>query len=89
VSSCKRDTETNGFEFRIAMNFDEYCLTQVLALPCAGLSSLLESFAERGFVYDSFLSKEPGNSLRLTCPSANSLSAPDQRTCPADFPSNG
>ncbi|HOV65254.1 MAG TPA: hypothetical protein PLG43_15385, partial [Spirochaetia bacterium] len=57
ASSCKRDCETNGFEFRLAMNFDEYCFSQVLALIGPGGASLLTACAERDFVYDSYLSR--------------------------------
>ncbi len=46
-----------GFEYRSPERFDEYCLSQVLALPPAGSLGLLLALAARGFVYDRNLSR--------------------------------
>lgn len=46
-----------GFEYRSPERFDEYCLSQVLALPPAGSLELLLALATRGFVYDRTLSR--------------------------------
>lgn len=46
-----------GFEFRSPERFDEYCLSQVLALPPAGSLELLLALSARGYVYDRNLSR--------------------------------
>lgn len=46
-----------GFEYRSPERFDEYCLSQVLALPPAGGLELLLALSARGFVYDRNLSR--------------------------------
>jgi hypothetical protein len=46
-----------GFEYRSPEHFDEYCLSQVLALPPEGCFGLLSAMAARGYVYDRNLSR--------------------------------
>jgi len=46
-----------GFELRSPEHFDEYCLSQVLALAPAGSMALLLALAARGYVYDRTLSR--------------------------------
>jgi len=46
-----------GFEYRSPERFDEYCLSQVLALPPAGSLELLLALSARGHVYDRNLSR--------------------------------
>jgi len=46
-----------GFEARAPGRFDEYCLTQVLALAPPGSFGLLAALAEAGHLYDLSLSK--------------------------------
>jgi len=46
-----------GFEYRSPERFDEYCLSQVLALPPAGSLALLLALSARGHVYDRNLSR--------------------------------
>ena len=52
VGETKRDVETHGFEYRLALPWEEYALSQVLALGGFGLHALLAKLAEEGFVYD-------------------------------------
>lgn len=48
--------ESHGFEYRAPEHFDEYCLSQVLALAPAGSLDLLLAMASRGYLYDRNLS---------------------------------
>lgn len=50
-------TERDGFEYRSPESFDEYCLSQVLALSPPGSMALLLAMAEHGYVYDRSLTK--------------------------------
>jgi len=43
---------SRGFEYRAPEHFDEYCLSQVLALAPAGSLSLLVAMSSRGYLYD-------------------------------------
>ncbi len=49
--------ERCGFEYRSPEHFDEYCLSQVLALAPEGSFALLSAMAARGYVYDKNLSR--------------------------------
>lgn len=49
VQSC-------GFEYRVPEHFDEYCLSQVLALAPPNSLSLLLALSRRGYLYDRTLS---------------------------------
>jgi radical SAM superfamily enzyme YgiQ (UPF0313 family) len=63
VGPVKSAVETGGFEFRLATFFDEYCLTQVLALG-GDMAGILAEGAAKGFCYDRILSKGAWNWFR-------------------------
>ncbi len=48
--------ESRGFEYRAPEHFDEYCLSQVLALAPVGSLDLLVAMSSRGYLYDRNLS---------------------------------
>jgi hypothetical protein len=54
----KAACETNGFEFRMAMGWTDWMLSQLAALGGYRVHGLLETLAARGFVYDAELSRE-------------------------------
>ena len=53
----------SGIDFRLAADFEEYYVDQVLALGGRALSPWLESCPEEGIVYDGGLTKGTGESL--------------------------
>jgi hypothetical protein len=53
-----------GFEFRLAMTWPEYAVTQMLALAPAGLAPALLEFAQAGFCYDQSLPAEVAQQLQ-------------------------
>jgi radical SAM superfamily enzyme YgiQ (UPF0313 family) len=53
----KAACDTNGFEFRLPAYFDEYALTQVIALGGSSIFDLLLELAASGMVYDKNLSR--------------------------------
>ena len=53
-----------GFEFRLAMTWPEYAVTQMLALAPAGLAPALLEFAQTGYCYDQSLPAEIEQRLR-------------------------
>jgi len=58
ISSRLREiTARFGFEYRSPGHFDEYCLSQVLALSPPGSMELLAIMARQGFLYDRNLSR--------------------------------
>ncbi|MCJ7738672.1 MAG: radical SAM protein [Anaerolineae bacterium] len=57
IEAVKSTCETNGFEFRLAVDWDEYCTSQVMAIGGNWLSRPLEELARQGHVYDLRLSK--------------------------------
>jgi ferredoxin len=60
----KSACETNGFEFRLATDWDEYCTTQVLALGGRWLHQPVVALAERGHCYDAGLPSDYWDALR-------------------------
>jgi len=52
VGPVKSICETNGFEFRLAMEWDEYCASQVLALGGHWLAKGIVSLAQGGHCFD-------------------------------------
>lgn len=52
-----------GVEFRLASRFDEYAADQLLSLMGSPLSDWLETIPERGFTYDSSLSRGAWRSM--------------------------
>lgn len=58
VGAAKSACETNGFEFRLATPWDEYAVSQVLALGGDWLHAPLVALAEQGHCYD--LTLTPG-----------------------------
>ncbi|PKL08473.1 MAG: hypothetical protein CVV51_08770 [Spirochaetae bacterium HGW-Spirochaetae-7] len=57
AARLKEITGHDGFEYRSPESFDEYCLSQVLALSPPGSMALLLAMAGHGYVYDRSLSK--------------------------------
>ncbi|MGD1991667.1 MAG: radical SAM protein [Anaerolineae bacterium] len=55
VGRVKSSCETNGFEFRMAVPWDDYCVSQVLALAGYGLTEPLIGLAEAGHCYEEAL----------------------------------
>lgn len=53
-----------GFEFRLAMTWPEYAVTQMLALAPVGLAPALLEFAQAGYCYDQSLPAEIEQRLR-------------------------
>jgi len=52
LGAAKSACETNGFEFRLATPWDEYAVSQVLALGGYELHAALAALAEAGHCYD-------------------------------------
>lgn len=63
IGAVKSSCETSGFEFRLAMPWDAYAVTQVLALGGHWLIEALEELAAKGCCYDQSLT--PGTWERL------------------------
>ena len=64
VGPVKSTCETNGFEFRMATPWEEYCTSQVLAMGGYGLHEPLIELARRGHCYDERLSPGYWEALR-------------------------
>jgi radical SAM superfamily enzyme YgiQ (UPF0313 family) len=64
VGPTKATCETNGFEFRMAVPWEEYCASQVLAMGGYWLHEPLVELAERGYCYDERLSPGYWEALR-------------------------
>lgn len=64
LGPVKAACETNGFEFRLAMTWDEYAATQVLALGGYWLAEAVLALAERGHCYDLTLTPGYWDALR-------------------------
>ena len=63
IRTAERSVTNAGFEFRLAMSWQEYAVTQMLALAPAGLAPALLAFAQDGFCYDQSL--PAGSEARL------------------------
>jgi hypothetical protein len=55
VGFYKSACETNGFEFRLAFDWQTYCVTQVLALGGYWLNQAIVKLAEQGYCFDTVL----------------------------------
>ncbi|MBU0927687.1 MAG: radical SAM protein [Spirochaetes bacterium] len=75
-----------GFESRSPERFDEYCLSQVLALAPKGSYGLLLALAGRGFVYDRGLSRGAWEYARDYLGSRGALGESFTGEKPADYP---
>lgn len=64
IGPVKSICETNGFEFRLAIPWEEYCSSQVLAMGGYWLHEALISLAEKGYCYDERLSSGYWETLR-------------------------
>jgi len=64
VGPVKSACETNGFEFRLAVGWEEYCVSQVLAIGSTWLYEPLIALARQGHCYDLHLSAGYWGSLR-------------------------
>ena len=64
IRAAERCVTNAGFEFRLAMSWPEYAVTQMLALAPAGLAPALLAFAQDGFCYDQSLPAEIERRLR-------------------------
>jgi len=64
VGPVKSTCETNGFEFRMATPWDDYCVSQVLALGGTWLHEPLSALAAQGHCYDTHLSPGYWETLR-------------------------
>ena len=65
IRSAQRAVTTAGFEFRLAMTWPEYAVTQMLAIAPAGLAPALLAFAQDGFCIDQSLAAEIERRLRV------------------------
>jgi radical SAM superfamily enzyme YgiQ (UPF0313 family) len=52
VEMIRRTTESAGYEFRLTYPYEEYFLSQTLALTNKKCAAVLEEMAVKGFVYD-------------------------------------
>src|SRR5574344_899366 len=52
VSMIREATESAGYEFRLTYDYEEFFLSQSLALTTAHCAPVLEEMAEKGYVYD-------------------------------------
>jgi len=64
VGQIKSACETNGFEFRLAFDWPDYCATQVLALGGYWLVDPVVALAQKGYCYDAALPPEYWDELR-------------------------
>ncbi len=64
AGQVKSACETNGFEFRMAAEWDEYCTSQVLALGGHWLLRALTELAQEGHVFEGRLSPGYWDALR-------------------------
>ncbi|MCX7007573.1 MAG: hypothetical protein NTY53_10065, partial [Kiritimatiellaeota bacterium] len=64
IRAAERAVTSAHFEFRLAMTWPEYAVTQMLALTPAGLAPALLAFAQDGFCYDQSLPADVERCLR-------------------------
>jgi radical SAM superfamily enzyme YgiQ (UPF0313 family) len=81
-----QELKARGFEFRQPEGFDEYCLSQCLALAPQGSYELLRALAERGLGYDLSLSKGAWDLARRFLKDRGALSPDFLGVKPADYP---
>ena len=78
--------ERSGFEYRSPEHFDEYCLSQVLALAPEGSFGLLSAMAARGYAYDRNLSRGAWDFARAWLGERGALSDGYLGEKPRDYP---
>jgi len=76
----------SGFESRAPERFDEYCLSQVLALAPTGSYGLLLAMAARGYVYDRNLTRGAWEFARAWLDERGILSGAFMGEKPRDYP---
>jgi len=76
----------SGFESRAPERFDEYCLSQVLALAPTGSYGLILAMAARGYVYDRSLSRGAWEFARAWLDERGILSGAFMGEKPRDYP---
>jgi radical SAM superfamily enzyme YgiQ (UPF0313 family) len=64
IGQCKSSCETNGFEFRLAFDWQTYCVTQVLALGGYWSSRAVVDLAQRGHCFEATLPEGYWEQLR-------------------------
>lgn len=64
IGQVKSACETNSFEFRLAMSWADYAVSQVLALGGTWLSDFLVTMAHKGYCYDTELAEDYWHTLR-------------------------
>jgi radical SAM superfamily enzyme YgiQ (UPF0313 family) len=64
IGQVKSACETNGFEFRLAFDWPDYCVSQVLAMGGYWLVEPVVALARRGFCFDTALSSEYWDELK-------------------------
>lgn len=64
IGQVKSACETNGFEFRLAFGWPEYCVTQVLALGGYWLAGPIVDMARKGHYFDTTLPPAYWDELR-------------------------
>ena len=82
----KSTCETHGFEFRMAMNWTDWLLSQLAALGGYRVHGLLESLAVRGCVYDAELPREARAAIEEWCRDHPEAFAELAAEKPADHP---
>ncbi len=80
------ELKARGFEFRQPEGFDDYCLSQCLALAPQGSFELLKNLAERGHSYDLKLSKGAWDFAKLFLSGKGALNPGFLGVKPADYP---
>mgnify|MGYP006284208211 FL=1 len=64
IGPVKATVETNGFEFRLAVPWEDYAVSQVLAIAGLWLSELVLDLAHEGYLYDLKLTPGYWDALR-------------------------
>jgi radical SAM superfamily enzyme YgiQ (UPF0313 family) len=81
----KSACETNGFEFRLSLDWADYAATQALALGGTGLHVLLEKMSEAGCITDTGLGEQARQSLTQWL-GENRAALEAEKPRDADFP---
>jgi hypothetical protein len=64
IGRAKSSCETNGFEFRMAYDWQTYCVSQVMALGGYWLTAPIVELAQEGYCFDSTLAEGYWERLR-------------------------
>jgi len=86
IGPVKSACETNGFEFRLAVDWDEYCTAQVMAIGGYWLARPLENLARQGHCYDVRLTAGYWSELSQWMVSHGQWNASFLGEKPADYP---